>query len=182
MTILPFKVFHNTNYLANILLFAAVARIFRITIDTDINSTINVQLDAGTRIKFKQCSRGIYYYDTNNMENNTTNNQVTNYTFMNTAECNKSYLHSREIKVSDEARIIQQLVVWPSTQALKRAIGENQIRNFPIIIYYINREEAIYEPQIPIFQVKAIRRSPEYHNTTPRIPLPTPIYKHHHNV
>ena len=102
--------------------------------------------------------------------------------FINTVENNKSYFKRGETKGANTERIVQELVVWPSTQALKGDIGENQIRNFPIIIYYINREEAIYEPQIPIVQVKAIRRSPEYHNTTPRIPLPTPIYKHHHNV
>ena len=52
----------------------------------------------------------ISYYDTNNMENNTTNNQVTDYNFLDTLENNKSYFHRLEIKGADAARIIQQLV------------------------------------------------------------------------
>ena len=53
MTMLTIEFFNNTNYLANILLFAAVARIFRTTIDIDAKSTIKVHIYDGTSIKFK---------------------------------------------------------------------------------------------------------------------------------
>ena len=90
-----------------------------ITIDTYIASTINVNIDYGTSINLIQCSRGLYYYDTTNMKKKTTNNQVTDYTFLNTVEKIKSYSHRREIKGGDTSRILQQLVGWISTQALK---------------------------------------------------------------
>ena len=64
----------------------------------------------------------------------------------------------------------------------KKSRWKNQIRNLPITIDNINREETIYGPHIPIIQVKAIRRSPKHHKTTPRIPLSPPIEKHQHNV
>ena len=70
-------------------------------IDTDINSEINVHPDNGARIKFKQYIRELYYYGTTNMENNTTNNQVTNYTILKTIENNKSYFHIYGINVSE---------------------------------------------------------------------------------
>ena len=106
-----------------------MAQIFRITSYTDTNSAINVHIDDGTIIKLKQCSGGLYYYDTTNMENNTTKNQVTDYIFMNTVESNKSYFHRREIKGAYASIILQQLIRWPSTSTLKEAIGKNQIIN-----------------------------------------------------
>ena len=70
MTILTFKVFYNENYLAKILSFFVVARKFRIAVDTDLDPSINVHLDGGTSIMFNKYSRGLYYYDTTNMEHN----------------------------------------------------------------------------------------------------------------
>ena len=64
---LPFKTNYNQNSLANILFFSAVARRFRITIDTYVDSTINMHLYNGTIIQIKQLKGGIYYYYTTNM-------------------------------------------------------------------------------------------------------------------
>ena len=74
---LPFEVFYKKSFFENALSFAAVACRFRITIDTDIDNVINVHMDDVSIIKFKQFSRVLCYYDTNNMKNNTTINQVT---------------------------------------------------------------------------------------------------------
>ena len=43
------------------------------------------------RIKFKSYIKGLYYYDTTNMENTTSDNQVTDYTFLNAVEIKNSY-------------------------------------------------------------------------------------------
>ena len=96
---LPFEVFYQKYSHANILVFAAVERRFRIAIDTDIDSAINLHLNDDTIIKFKQCSRGLYCYDSANIENNTNNNQVKNYTFLNPVERKNSYFYRREIKL-----------------------------------------------------------------------------------
>ena len=89
---------------------------------------------------------------------------------------------SKTTKGSEKAIILQQLVGWPSTQTLKEAIQKNQIINCPITTDGIIRAEAIYGPQIPIIKGKAIRRSSDHYNTTPRIPLPPPMAKHHQNA
>ena len=60
---------------------------FRITIDTELDPTINVHLHDGTRIIFKQCGAGPYYFDTTNeffIED-----QNIDYTFLNTVDSNK---------------------------------------------------------------------------------------------
>ena len=85
-----------------------------------------MNIDDGTRIKFNQYIGGLYYYGTKNMENNNTNNQVTNYSFLNTVQTNKSYFHKREIERVDAARIVQQLLGWPPTKSLKEAIGKTK--------------------------------------------------------
>ena len=59
MTVLHFNFFFK-NPLANIILFAAVARRFNITIDINIDSVINENLDDGTSIKSNSFSRGLY--------------------------------------------------------------------------------------------------------------------------
>ena len=76
--------------------------IFTTSIDTDIDSVINMHLNNGTIIKFNSYSGDLYYYYTANMEKNTTNNQVTDYTFL-----NKSYFHRHETK-GEDASIISQ--------------------------------------------------------------------------
>ena len=63
--------------------------------DTVIESAINMHLDDGMIIKLNQCSRSIYYYKTTNMENNNTDNQVTDDYFFNTVQGNKSYFNKR---------------------------------------------------------------------------------------
>ena len=74
--------FYNNNYLASILSFSEVTSIFLITFDTEIESKINVNIKNRTRIKFNQGSGDLYNYNNTNMENNKTNNQVTDYYFL----------------------------------------------------------------------------------------------------
>ena len=71
MTILLSKVFYNENYLANILSFFVVVHKFTITVNADLDPDINVHLGGGNSIMCKKYSRGLYYYDTTNMEHNT---------------------------------------------------------------------------------------------------------------
>ena len=177
---LPFEVFLNEKTLGNILSFAAVASNSRITIDTELDTLINVHLHNGTRIISKQCGAGIYYFNTKNEA--FSEEKTTYYIFLNTVDSNKSCFHRREIKGADESGILQQLVGWPSTQTLKIFIQENQIRNFLITTNVIGRAEAIYGSQITIIQVKETIRSTDHNKTTPRIPLPPIMSKYHHNM
>ena len=69
-----------------------------------------MHINYGTIIKFNQCRGCLYYYHTTNMENKNTNNQFSDYFFINTVQSNKSYFHKREIKGAYTAKILQQLV------------------------------------------------------------------------
>ena len=113
MVMLPYNIFYNYNFLVRILLFAEVFSRFRITFDTEIDSAINVHPIDGTIIKFNICSGGLYYYDTTNMENKSTKNQVTKYYFLYTVQSNKSYFQIRKIERVGTTIILQQLVGCP---------------------------------------------------------------------
>ena len=77
MTMLPLEVFYNKNYIANILSFSAVARKFRIIINTDLYPDINMHLDEGTSILIKKCIGWLNFYDRTKMKHYIINIQVT---------------------------------------------------------------------------------------------------------
>ena len=62
------------------------------------------------------------------MEHNIINNQVNDYTLLNTVDRKKAYFPQREFKEADRSRIMQQLVGEPSIKTLKEAVEKNQIR------------------------------------------------------
>ena len=80
LRMLTFEVLFNGRNLANILSFHAVAYKFRITIDTELDPSINLHLHYGRRIIFKQCGGGLYYFDATNEAFD--KYQTTYYTFL----------------------------------------------------------------------------------------------------
>ena len=64
-----------------------MASVFRITIETELDPYINVHLHYGTRIIFKKCGVGIYYFDIKNEA--IEEYKTTYYTLLNTVDSNK---------------------------------------------------------------------------------------------
>ena len=81
-----------------------------------------MHINDDTRIKFIQYSRGLYYYDTTNMENYNTTNQVSDFYFLNTLQSKKSPFFKHEVEEADAERIPLQLVGWKLIQAIKEAV------------------------------------------------------------
>ena len=100
----PFGVFLNDQSLSNILSFAAVVSKFRITTNTELYPSINVHLHNGKRIIFKKFGGGIYYFGATNEAFD--KDQNTYYIFLNTVDSNNPLFKIRDIKGSDEERII----------------------------------------------------------------------------
>ena len=145
-----------------------------------MDPSININLDNGTKIIFKQFRASLDYYDTTSETFD--EGQATELTFLSKVESNKSCFHQRKVKGKDEEIILQQLVGWPSTQTIKEDVQKNQTIIFPITTNDTNRAEAIYGTHIPIIQGKATISIPEHQNTTPRIPLYPIMGKNHHHV
>ena len=84
----PLKFKKNAQSLTNTLSFAVVASKFRITIDTELDPSINTNPHDGTKIILKQCREGLYYFNTTNKA--FAEYQTKDCTLLNTAESNKS--------------------------------------------------------------------------------------------
>ena len=91
-----------------------------ITISTELYPSINVNLDKITRIILKQCGGGLYYYDMTSKDLD--KGQTMDYIFLSILRSNKPCFHQIEIKRTDEARILQRLVGWTTTQTLKEPV------------------------------------------------------------
>ena len=117
LKISPWNFFFNDISLVDILFFAAVASKFSITIDTELDPSINVQLQDGKRKILNQCGGGLYYFDTINKDFD--EDQNTEWNFLNTLESNKSCFNRRQIKGEDKVIILQKIVGWTSTHTLK---------------------------------------------------------------
>ena len=61
---------------------------FRINIDTKLDRPINVHLRDGTRIIFKQCGSGLFYFETTNED--FAEDENTDYKFLNKVDSNNS--------------------------------------------------------------------------------------------
>ena len=72
--------FFNEKSLANILSFATVYPKFSITIDTELDPSINIHLQNDKKIILKQCGGGLHYFDTTNEA--FAEDQTTYYTFI----------------------------------------------------------------------------------------------------
>ena len=80
---LAFIVFYNKKSCSGVLSFATVVHKFGISIDTDLDPALNLHLKNDTIIIFKQCSRGISYFDTTNMKHTIIIAKVTYNNFLN---------------------------------------------------------------------------------------------------
>ena len=177
----PFDVFYNPNSMANILALKDVANKFQITMDTTQERSMLVHVSNDTIIKFSECGNGLYYFDTSTIRN-TNKNNVTEYSFLSTVKENKTYFHKREIEGADNARILQQLLNWPSTQNFKEIIASNQLRNCNTTVDDINRAEALYGPTVAMLKGKTVRKRTEHTQHRARVPIPAPILNHHREV
>jgi len=78
--------------------------------------------------RFTECRNGLSYFDTS-IICKTNNNNITEYSFLSTVKNNKANIRRRKIEGADQARILQQLINWPSIQDFKEIIFGNQLRN-----------------------------------------------------
>jgi hypothetical protein len=95
-------VWFNEDSLANILSMAAVRKVCRITMDTSIEVAMHDHRKDGTVMTFKEYKSGLYYYNADPKQSNTTNA----YLFLNTVAGNKGNYTRRKIEGADKARAL----------------------------------------------------------------------------
>ena len=179
LNLFPMSVHYNPSSLANVLSFDTVAQLsgVRITLDTLIERGFLVTYKDMT-LKFRPCSDGLYYFDTNTLKSKST---VTDYSFLETVKSNKEFFSSQEIQGADNARLLQRDIGWPSTEYFKQYIKKQLLNNCNVTVDDINRADIIYGPAKPTLEGKMTRLHPSKCKVK-RVPLPLPISIHHKEV
>ena len=116
---------YNPGSIANVLSLSTVANIpgCRLTMDTEVEKAIVINMENGNELKFVECANGLYYYDTTNFNNKNTINHYSNFDnynfFINSVVNNKKSYNKKDIAKANEARRMHHLLCWPSTQQFK---------------------------------------------------------------
>ena len=173
----PFRVFYNKDSIANILSLAHIRDKYKVTMDSSVDDAFYVHISPKHILRFQRHSPGLYYIDTRNLIDN--KNEVNAYSFFSTVKANKEYFSSRDIEGADRARVLQQLLQWPSTADFKRYINENLLINCDVTSDDVNRAISIYGEQVPILRGKKVRRELGEFKSTPFVHIPPDILKHH---
>ena len=107
MSILPMNTHFNTSPIANILSLNDIASIvgMYITMDTCEERELVVHYK-DIVIRFIECTEGLSYYDTMNINN--FNHDITNHSYLQSVKSNKLYFTNNEIKRTKKARNFQQ--------------------------------------------------------------------------
>ena len=172
---------YNKDSIANILSFADVRKVCRITMDTSDASQMCVhRLDGSSRMVFKEHPSGLYVYDAGIKENNNT----AAYTMVSTVAAQKELFSTRDIKAADAARELYRTIGRPDEQAFFQTIlRRGYILNCPVTPDDARRALIIYGPNVAHLKGKTTR-SPAAPRvpTFMAVPIPAPILKFHRNV
>ena len=136
LNLLPLKVYFNAESIANIVSLSDIANLEGawLTMDTNVERAINLHI-GGNTLQFKECSDGLYYYDTKSpLSNPNPSNTmaITNYSpssFVQTVYENKLLYNKHDVQGADRARMLQQQLGRPSDAAFARIINDNLIHN-----------------------------------------------------
>ena len=106
-----FPVYYSPTSMVNILSFAEVKRIYRITMDTAENDTIKVHMNHGQTMEFSEVDTGLYLLNHKNI--NTINKPVTAYSHLSLVNSNKRNFTCKQIQGADRARLLYKNINMP---------------------------------------------------------------------
>ena len=174
-------VWYSSNSLANILSMAEIRKKYRITMDTNVETSITVHRKNGTKMKFMEYRSGLYYYDVPVCSNNY-KNQVTDYCFVNTVSQNKVMFTRREVEAADKARELYALVGRPEYKKFERIVANNEIKNCPVNVSDIKRMSMIYGTDVATLKGRIVHQKPSIVPTFEPVVVPDYILQHHGDV
>ena len=134
---------YHPSSVANILSFREVAKVRRISIDTDVENAFTVHGPKGTQTKFIRSNRGLYYHDTRKPKA-----PVTDYSLVNTVANKKSNFTRKQLTRAETARHLYVLVGRSSHRDFITFICNNTLRNCPVTTDDANRALYIYVSDI----------------------------------
>ena len=173
-----FKVWLNVKSMLNILSFKEVRKRFRITVDTAVESTINVHIDELTVLKFEEVESGLYLL----RKNNCTNKNVSAYSFLTLVRANKADFTTRQVKRADIAREFRKHLSYPGYKKYFKLLQSNYFRNCPITVDDAKRALHIYGPDVEDLNGKTVRGKPNILEKSVMVTIPDTIIELHPRV
>ena len=170
-------VHYHPSSVANILSFSEVAKVRRISIDTDVENAFTVHGPKGTQTKFIRSDHGLYYHDTRKPKA-----PVTDYSLVNTVADNKSNFTRKQLTRAEIARHLYVLVGRPSHRDFITFIRNNTLKNCPVTTDDANRALYIYGPDVAALRGKTKRRQPKPADALPIVQVPRNILKAHPHI
>ena len=174
-------VWYSPKSFANILSLAEVRKKFRVTMDTQVEASINIHRKNGTKTKFKEYKNELYYYDVP-VINDKLNNEVTDYCFVTTVAKNKLMLTRRKIEAANKARELYALIGRPGYQRFERIVANNEMKNCPVNVSDVKRMNIIYGPDVATLEGRMVNQKPSAIPIFEPVVVPEYILQHHGKV
>jgi hypothetical protein len=173
-------VWYNKDSIANILSFADVHKVCRITMDMSDASEMCVRHLDGSRMVFKEHSSELYVFDAVNKDST---NVAAPYTMVSTVDAQKTMFSTRNIKAADAARDLYRKIGRPDEAFFQTILRCGYINNCPVAPDDARRALIIYGPDVACLKGKTTQSSPAPRVPTfTVVPIPAPILKFHRNV
>ena len=137
LNMFPLNVHHEQDLMANILLFKDVSSIpgTRITMNTEKEKLIVVELNTCEVLKFVKCSYGLYFVDTNSLNHKTKiENVINDYVAVQKVSTKKKIFIANKIEGTDKSRQYQELIFSPGTSTFKSYVSKKLIQNYDISV------------------------------------------------
>ena len=169
-----FQVWYNPSSMLNILAWCDVAGKYRITADTAIADVIHVHVSDDTVLTFKQVASGLFL-----LEDNTINDLVSNYSFLQVISTNKSNFTKRELAKADNGRTLYKNLGRLGYATMLGLLETNYIRNCPVTPDDLKRMLFIYGPDTALLMGKTARSRPSSIPVVVPLPLPPTVAELH---
>ena len=143
-----FTVYVNEKSMMNILSMRDVTKKFRVTLDTEVEKSINVHVSDERVVKFKEVGNGLYIWNPEDEETKLSNKKISSYSFLTLVEANKRNFTRRELKRADDCRRLFINLGMPGYRKFYKMIETNQIRDCPLTTDDAKRCLHIYGPEI----------------------------------
>ena len=175
-----FRVWYNPSSMVNILAWCDVRKKFRITTDTNIETTINVHINKNHIIKFREVESGLYIYNTENTLRN--NNTPLGHSFLNLTTENMSNFTNSQIRQAERAKKLYTAIGMPSYDKYMDLLNKNSIKNCPVTVDDVKRALFIWGPEVATIKGKTTRINPKHTPSTVTLPLPKTTQDFQSNV
>ena len=148
-------VWFDTSTIANIVALHNLSRQYRVTYDSDGDSSFVVhrqESNGQPNMVFKPHPSGLHYYDPRATSQG--------FSFLTTVDGNKANLTARQIQAAERARELYSKLAYPSMKDFKWAIQSNAIQDCPVTLTDIVLAEQIWGHNIAALKGKTTRTKP----------------------